>query len=81
MKAEKKAKIRSRQQQAQLGESVRILNLINLVVIVGGVLLYYFSKSDLMTKIGTGLIVAGGIMILMTIGIQMYYGTKMRKAK
>ncbi|WNY25830.1 hypothetical protein [Methanolapillus millepedarum] len=81
MKSEKKEKIKSRQQVAQLGESVRILNIINLVVIVGGVLLYYFSTGALMTKIGSGLIMAGAIMVVATIVIQLYFTSKLRKKK
>ncbi|WNY27675.1 hypothetical protein [Methanolapillus ohkumae] len=81
MNAEKKAKLKTRQQERQLGESVRILNIINLVIMVGGVLLYMLNISPLMTQIGTGLIIAGSVMIVATIAIQLLTASKMRKKK
>ena len=79
MKAEKKEKMRARAQGKQVGETVKTINIINLVIIVCGFFLMILNYSPMMTKIGQGLVFAGSFLILLTIIFQIMTANKMRK--
>lgn len=79
--AEKKAKIRSKSQGKQITETVKTVNIINLVIIVGGFFLMILNLSPLMTRIGQGLIFAGAFIIVLTIVFQLLMANKMRSGK
>ncbi|WNY29089.1 hypothetical protein MmiEs2_13050 [Methanimicrococcus stummii] len=81
MNAEKKAKVRSKSQGKQITETVKTINIINLVIIVGGFFLMILNLSPLMTKIGQGLIMAGAFLIVLTIVFQLMLASKMRSGK
>lgn len=81
MNAEKKAKIRSKSQGKQISETVKTINIINLVIIVGGFLLLILDISPLMTKIGQGLVFAGAFIVVLTIVFQLMLANKMRSGK
>jgi hypothetical protein len=78
MKAEKKAQLRNKAQGKQIGETVKTINIINLVIIVGGFALLVLNISPLMTKIGQGLVFAGAFLIILTIIFQLLLASKMR---
>jgi len=78
MKAEKKAQLRNKAQGKQIGETVKTVNIINLVIIVGGFALLVLNISPLMTKIGQGLVFAGAFLIILTIIFQLLLASKMR---
>ncbi|MDV0445825.1 hypothetical protein MmiAt1_14220 [Methanimicrococcus sp. At1] len=80
MNAEKKARVKSRSQGKQINETVKTINIINLVIVVGGFLLMILDLSPLMTKIGQGLVFAGAFIIVLTIVFQLMMANKMRKA-
>lgn len=81
MNAEKKAKIRSKSQGKQINETVKTINIINLVIIVGGFFLLMLDLSPLMTKIGQGLVFAGAFIVVLTIVFQLMMANKMRSGK
>ncbi|WNY24085.1 hypothetical protein MmiHf6_14140 [Methanimicrococcus hongohii] len=81
MNAEKKEQIRSKSQGKQISETVKTVNIINLVIIVGGFFLMILNYSELMTRIGQGLIMAGAFLILLTIIFQVMMASKMRRGK
>ncbi|MDL2261380.1 hypothetical protein LJC08_04020 [Methanimicrococcus sp. OttesenSCG-928-J09] len=81
MNAEKKAKIRSKSQGKQINETVKTINIINLVIIVGGFFLMILDLSPMMTKIGQGLIFAGAFLVVLTIIFQLMMANKMRSGK
>jgi hypothetical protein len=78
MKAEKKAQIKNRAQGKQINETVKTVNIINLVVVVGGFTLLILDLSPTMTRIGQGLVFAGAFLIILTIVFQMMLASKMR---
>ncbi|MDY0266390.1 MAG: hypothetical protein RBQ94_01900 [Methanimicrococcus sp.] len=79
MKAEKKEKMRAKAQGKQIGETVKTINIINLVIIIGGFFLTLLNYSPLLTKIGQGLVFAGSFLILLTIIFQIMAANKLRK--
>lgn len=81
MKEEKKAQLRNRSDSKKLGETVRTVNIINLVVICGGFLLLVLNISPLMNKIGQGLVIAGALLIILTIVFQLMAASKMKKMR
>lgn len=81
MNAEKKAKVRSKAQGKQITETFKTVNIINLVIIVGGFFLMVLDYSELMTRIGQGLIFAGALIIMLTIVFQLLMANKMRSGK
>jgi len=81
MKAEKKEKLRSRSDGKKIGETVKTLNIINLVVICGGFALYILNLNPLTTRIGQALIFAGAFAVILTIVFQLLAVSKMKKGK
>ena len=81
MKAEKKAQLRSKAQGKQIGETVKTVNIINLVIIVAGFALLVLDLSPMMTKIGQGLVFAGAFLVILTIVFQLMLVNKMRSGR
>jgi len=81
MNEEKKAQMRTRSQNKKIGETVRTVNIVSLVIICGGFLLLLLDISELMNKIGQSLIVGCVVLIVLTIIFQMMAASKMRKMK
>jgi len=81
MKAEKKAQLRSRSDGKKIGETVKTINIINLVVICGGFGLYLLNLSPLATRIGQSLVFAGAFAVILTIMFQLMMASKMKKGK
>jgi hypothetical protein len=81
MKAEKKAKLRQQSDSKKIGESIRTINIINLIVICGGFALYILNLSPLTTKIGQALVFAGAFAVILTIVFQMLMASKMKQRK
>jgi len=81
MKAEKKEKLRNQSDSKKIGETVRTINIINLVVICGGFALYLLNLSPLTTKIGQALIFAGAFAVVLTIVFQMLAASKMKQRR
>lgn len=81
MKAEKKAQVRSKSQSRQINETVKTVNIINLVIIAGGFFLMILNLSPLMTRIGQGLVFAGAFIVILTIVFQLLMANKMRSGK
>jgi hypothetical protein len=79
MKADKKAKIRSRAQGKKISETVKTINIVNLVMIASGFFLMILNYNDLLTQIGQGLVMAGALLIMMTIVFQIMMANKMRR--
>lgn len=81
MNAEKKAQVRNKAQNKQIGETVKTVNIINLVVVVGGFFLMILNYNELMTKIGQTLVFAGAFLIILTVVFQLLMANKMRKGR
>lgn len=79
MKPDKKTRIRSRAQGRQIREAVRKINLINLAIIVIGFFLMIVNYNEMLTRIGQGLVMAGALLIMMTIVFQIMMANKMRR--
>ncbi|MCL2550075.1 MAG: hypothetical protein FWE78_03995 [Methanimicrococcus sp.] len=73
--------MRTRSQNKKIGETVRTVNIVSLVIICGGFLLLLLDISELMNKIGQSLIVGCVVLIVLTIIFQMMAASKMRKMK
>jgi len=81
MKEEKKAKLRSRSDNKRIGETVRTINIINLVIICGGFALYLLNLSPLTVKIGQALVLAGACAVVITIIFQMLAASKLKQGR
>jgi hypothetical protein len=81
MKAEKKAQLRSRSDGKKIGETVKTINIINLVVICGGFGLYLLNINETATRIGQALVFAGAFAVILTIMFQLMMASKMKKGK
>ena len=81
MKAEKKAQLRSRSDGKKIGETVKTINIINLVVICGGFGLYLLNINETATRIGQALVFAGAFAVILTIMFQLMIASKMKKGK
>jgi len=80
MKKEKIEQIRSRQKGKKIGNTIRTLSLINLVVIAIGFLLFTFFSANLtLSRIGEGFIIAGGVSVFFTIVYQIVMTARIRK--
>ena len=79
MKAEKKARLRTRSDSQKIGETVRTINIINLIVICGGFALYILNLNSLTTRIGQALVFAGAFAVILTIGFQLLAASKMKR--
>ncbi|MDR0767342.1 MAG: hypothetical protein LBE57_02680 [Methanosarcinales archaeon] len=79
MKADKKARIKNKAQGRKINETVKTINIVNLVIIVAGFFLMILNYNELLTRIGQGLIMAGALLIMMTIVFQIMMANKMRR--
>jgi len=79
MNEEKKAQLRTKSNNKKIGETVKTVNIINLVIVCGGFLLLVLNISELMNKVGQGLVVAGALLVILTIVFQLTAASKMRK--
>ena len=79
MKKEKIEQIRSRQKGKKIGNTIRTLSLINLAVIAIGFLLFTFVANPTLSRIGEGLIIAGGVSVFFTIVYQIAMTARIKK--
>jgi uncharacterized membrane protein len=81
VKKEKIEKMRSMQQGKKMGETIRTFSLINLFIIGGGLVLVMLNMNPVTTKIGNGLVIAGAILVILTVVFQIILTVKMRKER
>ncbi|MCL2141487.1 MAG: hypothetical protein FWH46_01195 [Methanimicrococcus sp.] len=79
MKKEKIEQMRSRQKGKKIGDTIRTISIINLIVIGIGFLLFNFSTDPTLQMVGNGLVIAGGVSVFFTIVYQIIMTAKMRK--
>jgi len=81
MNEEKKAQLRTKSQNKKIGETVRVVNIVCLIVICGSFLLMYLDISEMMNKVGQSLVIGGVVLIVLTILFQLMAASKMRNMK
>ena len=79
MKKEKREQMKNRSRDKQIGEKVRIINIISFIVACIGFALLMLDKNPMLTRIGNALIIAGAVSIVLTIAFQAITASKMRK--